>query len=164
MVPKGLVNVAFRKRATSSDKDPIIGDLERVTDGDKEMGSESSVELGPGLQYVQVDLGERHEIYAVVFWFNYHCSRIFHDVVVQVADDCDFITNVKTLFNNDYDNSSGLGVGPDLEYYDTYEGKLLGAKGVVARYVRIYSKGSTVDDFNRFTEIEVYARPAKWFQ
>jgi hypothetical protein len=30
---------------------------------------------------------------------------------VQTADDPDFITNVRTLFNNDIDNSLGLGVG-----------------------------------------------------
>jgi len=37
-------------------------------------------------------------------------SRIYRDVVVQVADDADFINGVKTIFNNDQDNSAGLGV------------------------------------------------------
>ena len=44
----------------------------------------------------------------------------------------DFIQNVKTLFNNDQDNTSGLGVGTDREYFETHEGKLINAKGVKA--------------------------------
>ena len=81
--------------------------------------------------------------------------------MVQVADDADFITNVRTLFNNDHDNSSGLGLGTDKEYWETYEGKLIEAKGTVARYVRLYSNGSTADDQNHYTEVEVYGVPAK---
>ena len=82
-------------------------------------------------------------------------------MVIQVAADADFITNVRTIFNNDHDNSSGLGLGQDKEYWETYEGKLIDAKGVVARYVRLYSKGSTADDQNHYTEVEVYGLPAK---
>ena len=95
------------------------------------------------------------------------CRRIasvllpVEDVVVQVADDPDFIDNVKTLFNNDGDNSSGLGIGKDKAYWETNEGKLIDAKGVVARYVRLYSKGNTADDQNHYTEVEVYGLPAK---
>ena len=44
---------------------------------------------------------------------------------------------------------------------ETYEGKLINAKGVKARYLRFYSKGSTESALNEYTEIEVYGRPAK---
>ena len=98
---------------------------------------------------------------ALLVWHFHMAAQIYHDVVVQVADDADFITNVRTVFNNDHDNSSGLGLGSDKEYWETFEGKLIDAKGVVARYVRLYSKGSTSDDQNHYTEVEVYALPAK---
>ena len=46
-------------------------------------------------------------------------------------------------------------------YIDTFEGKLIDAKGVTARYVRLYSNGSSSDEFNRYVEVEVHALPAK---
>jgi len=82
-------------------------------------------------------------------------------VVAQVADDPDFITNVRTLFNNDIDNSAGLGVGKDMHYTETNEGKLIDAKSIKARYVRLYSNGSTANDLNHYIEVEVFAKPAK---
>jgi hypothetical protein len=82
-------------------------------------------------------------------------------VIVQASDDQDFIQNVKTVFSNDQDNKSGLGVGTDREYFETHEGKLINAKGVKARYLRFYSKGSTESALNEYTEIEVYGRAAK---
>jgi len=81
------------------------------------------------------------------------------DVVVQVADDADFISQVRTLFNNDRDNSSGLGVGADRPYVETAEGKLIDAKGTVARYVRLYSRGNNANDQNHYLEVEVFGRP-----
>ena len=75
---------------------------------------------------------------------------MYHDVIVQVADDPDFIEqSVRTLFNNDQDNTSGLGVGTDREYFETHEGKLIDAKGIKARYIRFYSKGSTDERLER---------------
>jgi len=160
MAPAGTKNLAFEKPVTSSDEEPIIGDLEQVTDGDKKGSDGSYVELGPNRQWVQIDLQANSTIYALVVWHFHGEGRVYHDVVVQVADDPDFITNVRTLYNNDYDNSSGLGIGKDKEYFESYEGRLMPAKGVVARYVRLYSKGSTANDMNHYTELEVYGKPA----
>ena len=81
-------------------------------------------------------------------------------MIVRVADDAGFLENVYTIFNNDKDNSSGLGPGRDPEYLETYEGKLINAKGAKARYLRFYSKGSTESALNEYTEIEVYGRGA----
>ena len=86
---------------------------------------------------------------------------MYHDVVVQVADEAEFLQNVRTLFNNDQDNTSGLGQGADREYFETYEGKLINAKGLQGRFLRFYSKGSTESALNEYTEIEVYGRPAQ---
>jgi len=161
MAPDGCKNVAADKEVTSSDDEPIIGDLEQVTDGDKRGSDGSYVELGPGRQWVQIDLEEKCAVYAIVLWHFHGESRVYHDVVVQFADDPDFITNVRTVYNSDYDNSSGLGIGKDKEYFENYEGRLMPVKGQVAQYVRLYSKGSTANDMNHYTEVEVYGKPAQ---
>jgi hypothetical protein len=158
LAPPNVSNVALRKPATSSDPEPTVGEMKQVTDGDKDAVEGSYIELGPGVQWVQVDLQQPHEIFAIVLWHFHKQERVYRDVVVQVADDGDFITNVRTLFNNDADNSSRLGVGEDLEYIDTNDGKLVDAKGAKARYVRCYSKGNTSNDLNHCTEIEVWGR------
>jgi hypothetical protein len=68
---------------------------------------------------------------------------------------------VTTVFNNDHDNTSGLGAGRDKEYIETFDGKLFDGKGVKARYVRLYSGGNTSNDMNHYVEVEVYGLPAK---
>jgi len=161
LAPAGVKNVAVDQPVTSSDMEPIIGDIEQVTDGDKSGAEGSYVELGPGLQQVTIDLGKPHEIYAVLFWHFHRTARAYLDVVVQVADDEGFEKNVRTLFNNDHDNSSGLGAGSDMNYVETAEGKLVDAKGNVARYVRLYSNGNNANELNHYVEVEVFGRPAK---
>ena len=85
----------------------------------------SYVELGPLVQHVTVDLGKTCELYAIVLWHYHKQPRVYIDVVVQLSNDPDFIKDVKTVFNNDIDNSAGLGVGTDKHYVETYEGKLI---------------------------------------
>ena len=159
LAPKGVQNLAAKKKVTSSDKSPITGTLDLVTDGDKESNDNSFVELHRRTQWVQIDLERRAKIYAVVVWHAHNTFQVYHDVIVQVSDDPDFTQNVITVYNNDYDNSSGLGVGTDKEYFETYEGRLMDAKGVEGRYVRAYSRGSTYSALNRYTEIEVWGLP-----
>jgi len=160
MVPAGLKNVAQGAKITTSDKNATAEALAKLNDGDKEASEQSIIYLRKGTQWVQFDLGSPQEIFAIVIWHAHNSAKVYHDVVVQVADDQDFIQNVRTIFNNDQDNTSGLGVGTNLEYFETHEGKLIDAKGVKARYVRCYSKGSTESALNEYTEIEIYARPA----
>ena len=147
------------KPIESSDDAPIIGDLEQITDGDKEAGYGSFVELGPDKQYVTVDLEKKHTIYAALVWHYHQQPRVYLDIVVQVSDDPDFVSGVKTIFNNDHDNSIGLGVGKDMNYVETNEGKLIDAKGVQGRYVRFYSNGNTYNDLNHYVEVEVHGIP-----
>ena len=163
LAPEGTTNVAFGKPVASSDEEPIIGEIEMITDGDKEAADGSYVELGPFVQHVTIDLGAMYEIYAIVVWHYHKQALVYFDVVVQVADDADFITNVKTVFNNDIDNSAGLGVGKDMHYTETNEGKLLDvlAQGIKARYVRLYSNGNTSNDLNHYIEVEVYGKPVQ---
>lgn len=159
LAPVGTVNVALEKPVSSSDEEPIIGEIEMITDGDKEAADGSYVELGPFLQHITIDLGAEHNIYAIVVWHYHKQAWVYFDVVIRIADDADFITNVRTLFNNDIDNSAGLGVGKNMHYSETNEGKLISARGVKARYVRLYSNGNTVNDLNHYIEVEVYGKP-----
>ncbi len=159
LAPAGTTNVALEKPVASSDEEPIIGEIEMITDGDKEAADGSYVELGPFVQNVTIDLEAMHEIYAIVLWHYHKQARVYFDVVVQVADDPDFITNVRTLFNNDIDNSAGLGVGEEMHYTETNEGKLIDAMGVKGRYVRLYSNGNTGNDLNHYIEVAVYGKP-----
>jgi len=159
LAPKGATNLALGKPVTSSVAEPIIGQLAWITDGSKEASDAGLVELDPFLQHVTIDLGQPCEIYAVLVWHYHKQSRVYFDMVVQAADDPDFITNVRTLFNNDKDNTSGLGVGTDRQYVETSEGKLIDAKGVKARYVRLYSKGNNSNDQSHYLEVEVYGKP-----
>ncbi len=107
LAPAGVTNVAEGKPVTSSDMEPIIGEIDQITDDDA------------------------------------------------------FTQNVRTLFNNDHDDSSGLGAGKDMSYVETAEGKLVDAKGHRARYVRLYSSGSNANELNHYVEVEVFGRPAR---
>jgi hypothetical protein len=161
MVPAGTVNVSKDKPVTASDTLPVIGELSYITDGDKDGSDGTFVEFGPGVQWVQIDLESPTKIAAIVLWHFHSQARAYHDVVVQVSDDAEFKKDVKTIYNNDDDNSAGLGAGSDPAYIETYEGRLIEAKGATGRYVRLYSNGNTSDELNHYTEVEVYGQPAK---
>jgi hypothetical protein len=161
MIPKDVKNVAASATITSTATNVTADQLAKITDGDKEAMDASIVLLRKGTQHVQLDLGAAHEIFALVLWHAHDTPKVYRDVVVQLADDAAFSTNVRTLFNNDMDNSSGAGIGTDREYFETFEGKTIDAKGQKARYVRFYSKGSTETPLNEYTEVEVYARAVK---
>lgn len=159
LAPEGTKNVALGRPVKSSDEAPVIGELKMITDDDKEAGDGSYVELGPFLQNVTIDLGKKHTLYAIVAWHFHKQPRVYYDVVVQVADDANFTSNVSTLYNNDLDNSAKMGTGADNHYVETSEGRLIDARGVQGRYVRLYSNGNSNDDLNHYIEVAVYGKP-----
>ena len=67
----------------------------------------------------------------------------------------------EAVFNNDLDNTSGMGVGQDPHYVETSEGRLIDAKGVKGRFVRLYSNGNNANDLNHYIEVEVWGKPLK---
>ena len=158
-VPQGTVLLSAKKKVTSSDNAPVIGELDMITDGEKSGGDGFFVELGPATQWVQVDLGASRPLYAILVWHYHSQARVYRDVVAQVSDDPAFKTGVTTVFNNDHDNSSKLGAGADKEYIEVAEGRLFDPKGAKGRYVRLYSKGNTTNDLNHYVEVEVYGAP-----
>ena len=159
-VPAGSVNLAKNKKVTASDERPNVGTLDMIVDGDKDGNEGSWVELGPGKQWVQIDLAKRATISAVLIWHFHSQARVYRDVVVQVSDDPTFNSGVNTIFNSDFSNELGLGAGKNQNYIETYQGKLIDAKGVQGRYVRLYSNGNTSNKLNHYIEVEVWGKPA----
>jgi hypothetical protein len=160
-VPKGTALLSLGKPVTASDMQPVIGELGFVTDGEKSGADGYCVELGPMKQWIQIDLGASYALYAILVWHFHSQARVYRDVVVQVSNDRDFLKNVTTVFNNDHDNSSGLGIGKDKEYIEVAEGRLIDPKGVSGRYVRLYSNGNTSNDMNHYVEVAIYGLPAR---
>ena len=158
-VPKGTVLLSAKKKVTASDSEPVIGELDMITDGEKAGGDGFFIELGPGPQWVQIDLGASHPLSAILAWHYHSQARVYRDVVVQVSDDAAFKTGVTTVFNNDHDNSSKLGAGKDKEYIEVAEGRLFDPKGAKGRYVRLYSNGNTTNDLTHYVEVEVHGLP-----
>lgn len=159
LAPAGTRNVARGKPVTSSDEEPIVGDLEMVTDGNKDGTDGAYVELRPGLQHVTIDLGAKHVIHAIVVWHYHKQPRVYFDVIVQAASDAEFSSGVRTLFNNDHDSTARLGIGRQMSYIESAEGRLIDARGVEARYVRLYSNGNSSTRANDYVEVEVYGKP-----
>lgn len=157
LAPKGTGVVSRGVNVTSSER-PQRGSLDMAVDADKEAYEFSVLELPSGRQWIQLDLGREYELYAILVWHFFAYERVYFDVIVQASNDPEFREAVTTLFNNDHDNSAGLGVGKDKEYVETHEGRLIDAQGVTARYVRLYSSGNTTDDASHYSEIEVYGK------
>jgi hypothetical protein len=161
LVPKDTRNLARGKAVTTSDKDIETESLEAVNDADKT----TRIELAPGRQWIQIDLQEICEIYAIAVWHDPMGPTIVHDVIIQVANEPDFL-EPRTLFNNDRDGSSGYGIGTDREYVESNYGKVIDAKDVRARYVRLHSRnaanlnGGDLDG-NAYAEVEVYGVPVR---
>jgi len=157
-VPVGTSNLARGKVVTSNAQLPA-GRLKMVTDGDKSGQTGHYLELGAGLKWVQIDLGAQANVYAVAMWHYYDDlqARAYRDVIVRVSADPDF-SKYTTVFNTDHDKSAGMEIGSDMGYVETVLGKVIDCKGVVGRYVRLYSKGNTSDDQNHYVEVEVHGK------
>ncbi len=160
MVIEGLKNMAMFKPVTVS-AEPIVGEVEQITDG---LMTSDEFDFMEGPAWVQVDLEEPASIHAVVVWHYHKSVVIFNDVIVQISDDADFKQNVKTLFNNDHDDSAGMGKGNDTAYISTGWGEIVDArnedlKPAKARYIRVYTGKSTDGLLPRYVEVAVYGKP-----
>lgn len=156
--PEGTRLLTKSARVTSSDLEPSIGNLKMIVDGEKDGDDAHYVELGPGLQWVQIDLRGSHEIWGLALWHFHKIPQAYLDVIVEVSDDPKFKKGVVELFNNDHDNSSNMGAGKDPAWVETNHGRLIIADGVHARYIRLYSAGNSANEMNHYVEVEVYGR------
>ena len=156
--PEGVHLISHNAKVTSSEPAPFIGQLAMVTDGQKLGDDTHFVELPPGHQWIQIDLGRPHKIYAITLWHYHKVMRAYRDVVIESSPDESFSSGTEILFNNDHDNSLGLGAGSDPAYIETNHGRIIDVGGVTARYVRLHSNGNTTDELNHYTEVEVYGQ------
>lgn len=154
----GTEIISRGKPVTSSDKAPALGELKQLVDGDKDYSKDSLIELGEGLQWVQVDLEAEQVLECLLLWHFHEGNRVYFDVIVQASNDPEFKDGVTTLYNNDFDNSAGMGAGEDKEYKDNDKGRLIDGKDTKARYVRVYGQGNTANDLTNFVELEIWGR------
>ncbi len=164
MVPPGVENVALNQPVTTGmEFEPFPGELWQITDGVKTSGDGDFVEFDPGPQWVQIDLGAQKEIFCVVLWHYYRNPIIYKDIIVKIADDEEFTDNVRILFNNDFQDNTGLGAGPDATFAARWWGEIVDARtpqgdGMPARYVRVYTNGGYGNEPTRWVEIAVYGK------
>jgi len=150
--PESTGNIAMGKTITSSS---AFTNGTYATDGSAVVANYANI-TNPGLQWVQVDLGETKNLCEIDLWHYFGDTRAYHDVIVQLSDDSTFGTGVTTVYNNDRDNSAKLGAGVDFEYAETTAGLNIAFNTAKARYVRIYSNGSTANTYNHISEIGIY--------
>jgi hypothetical protein len=155
-VPEGVTLLSKGKLVTCSDPAPL-GELSLITDGDKQGDDGYFVDILPLKQWIQIDLGESKEIHLIWVWHFHKQAVIYKDVVAQISDDLEFKT-ATTVFNNDFDNSEGFGVGKDQSWVETNNGRAMPVSGVKGRYVRLWSNGRNIDDTNQYIEVEVYGK------
>jgi hypothetical protein len=158
-VPGGTRNLAAGRPVTGSDPKPFVGRYAMVTDGNKEATGNSFLELAPGPQWIQIDLGKRAVIHGVLLWHYHSEARVYHDVIVHLGNSPDGMETRQPVFNNDHDNSSKLGMGTDKEYIETFEGRFIPVRGHQGRFIRLSSNGNTTDDMNDYVEVEVFGVP-----
>jgi len=130
--------------------------LSSATDGTRSTGNYADSGTATGLQYIQLDLGKQTAVSCIKLWHYFGNPRIYHDVIVQVSNDPAFSTGVTTVYNNDTNNSAGRGTGTNSEYAESSGGLTINFSTVTARYLRCYSNGSSVNNYNHVSEVEVY--------
>ena len=131
-----------------------------VTDGDKSGEDGHNVSIGNGIKWVQIDLQTTASISAIAIWHYHGHARVYRDMILRVSNDPKF-AKFATVFNNDHDNSSGMGIGKEHGYVETSRGRVIECIGTVGRYVRLYSNGSSANAHSHYIEVEVFGKPAQ---
>jgi hypothetical protein len=132
-----------------------MGASSLIADGD--VNTNNYVGVTQNLQWIQIDLGQAYNLNKINLWHYFGDGRIYHDVIVRLSNDSTFSSGVTTVFNNDTNNSAGLGAGTDAEYAENSAGKAITFSTVSARYVRLYSNGSNINIYNHYVEVQAWA-------
>ena len=161
-------NLALNKDVTLVPMITYVPDFERVahaTDGILDGNNYVNGVEENTPSYIQIDFGKEITANKVKIWhYATGNNRIYNDVVIQFSNDPEFKSDVVTVFNNDQDNSSGLGVGTDTEYVENFDtGKTIEFSPVQAQYMRCYNNGfkysadGEIRYLHHWQEVEVYA-------
>ncbi len=159
--PEGTVLLSKGKPVTSSDTAPLpSGDAESlklITDGELQGDDGYFADLLPGKQWIQVDLGDSKTVHLIWLWHFHKQAVMYKDVIVTIGEKEDGSDGV-IVFNNDYDNTAGMGAGKDVSYIETNNGRSIPVSGVKGRYVRFWSNGRNIDDTNQYIEVEIHGK------
>ena len=155
----GLRNLAFGQPVSQTGDAGYDSGSSLATDGNMR---NAAWDIGPKAtgHYRQVDIGGPWNIDSLRVWHELSDSRRirYKDVVIRLSTTADFSSDVTTVFNNDLDNSLGLGAGTDGEYDETESGKIVHFPPTRARYIRLHTYGNNHDDQNRLLEVMVGQR------
>ena len=153
----GMRNVAFGRSVSQSGDAEYDADSSKATDGNLRNGAWDIAPAENQTRYAQVDIGEPWNIDSLRVWHEARDDRRvrYKDVVFRLSTTADFSRDVTTVFNNDLDDSAGLGRGGDGEYDETETGKIVHFPPTRARYIRLYSHGNLYDVQNRLSEVMV---------
>ena len=151
----------YRKPGSKHSSNNIFKRMENLamtTDGIKSTSNYANSNTATGLQWVQLNLGAAYNLNDIKVWHYFGDARKYHDVIVMVSNDPNFGSgNYTIVYNNDTNNSAGFGTGTNSEYAESSTGLDIPFTAVNAQYVRLYSNGSTVNSYNHYGEVEVYA-------
>ncbi|MGO4180551.1 glycoside hydrolase family 18 protein [Paenibacillus sp. TAF43_2] len=145
-------NIAAGKTPTSN---ASLVNASLATDGASN-NSNAFTEAGTGKKYIQIDFGGSYYVNKIMLWHYFADSRTYKDVIVKLSENSAFSSST-TVFNNDADNSSSQGAGSDAEYAESAAGKTIVFNPVKARYLRIYSNGSSINAYNHYVEIQTWS-------
>lgn len=151
------INVALGKTPTFSG--PFSQSAAYATDG---LSNNSNNWVGTnaaGLGWMQIDFGQNYDVDKIKLWHYFADGRIFRDVIVQLSNDPTFRNGVTTVFNNDANNSAGLGAGTDSEYAESASGKVISFSKVNARYARFWINGNNKINSDSWVEAQVFTAP-----
>ncbi len=126
-----------------------------TTNGDLNTADYTFIE--GGARWIKIDLGAATTVGRIKLWHYFGDTRTYRDVIVQLSTTADFSSGVTTVFNNDVNNTAGQGAGAQAEYTETSAGKEITFSPLSARYIRLWSNGSTANGGNHYVEVQAFA-------
>ena len=135
-----LTNVALNKTVTAS---ASVSNLTLVTDGST--ASSPYADCGPGLVYVQIDLGAIYFLDTISVWHYWADSRTYSSTKTQISENGTDWTDVF--------NSATAGT-----YAESSGGKVNIFTAKNTRYIRDYVNGSSANAYNHWVEIQAFEK------
>lgn len=138
-----------------------VSNVAYLTDGSTTSGTTIVGNTGYPIANVQLDFGSFKDVsmFKMFFQASSHLYT-YKDLAIQVPETADFY-NAFTIYNNDEDNSIGLGYGEDEEFIATPKGTTIMMAPKKARYVHFgvggYESGDgAASPLTYIKELEVY--------
>lgn len=144
------VNQSASIAPTSSTSSAVAGELAKITNGDNNSWCDLG---GSGPHEVTVDLGVVKTLRQIKVWGLFHNTRMYSDRIVRISENG---SDWYTIFNNDSDNSAGVGIGTHSEYIETQDGKVFTIPDINAQYIQVWSGDDNLGGNATLVEIEAF--------